>query len=347
MSVTKDQFGTTKDGVGVTRFTISNKNGMSVALLDYGATIQAICVPDKSGKVADIALGYDTVAGYEEGDVFFGAFVGRHANRIKGAKFNLNGVDFELQKNDGGNNLHGGDPFYGKLMYRGDTAGESSVYFERVSPSGEQGFPGALEVKVTYTLTDDNELKIEYFSRCDDNTIYNPTNHTYFNLKGEGSGTITDHILQINSDQVTVADDESIPTGEFIDVEGTAYDFRTPKRISDDIDADDPMLNAAGGYDQNFALRKDPRGYEKIATLSEETSGRSMEVYTDLPGVQFYSGNYIDKENGKGGHVYNKREGMCLETQFFPNAVNIPEFLSCYLPKGEAFNSTTVYKFAW
>ncbi len=347
MAVTKEQFGTTKDGVGVTKFTITNKNNMSVALLDFGATVQAINVPDKSGKVDDVVLGFDDVAGYEDGDTFFGAFVGRHANRIRNARFNLNGTDYDLQKNDGNNNLHGGEPWYNKVMYKGDTAGDNAVYFERVSPNGEQGFPGALEVKVTYTLTDDNELKIEYFARSDADTIYNPTNHSFFNLKGEGSGTVVEHSLQINADQVTKADGELIPTGEFIDVEGTAFDFRTTKKLSKDIDADDEMLKGAGGYDQNWVLRKDPRGYAKVATLSEESTGRSMDVFTDLPGVQIYSGNFLDGVSGKGGHVYNKRDAVCLETQFFPNAVNIPEFLSCYLPKGEAFNSTTVYKFNW
>lgn len=345
MSVTKESFGTTRDKVGVTKFTLANKNGMSVSLLDYGATVQSILVPDKNGKTADVVLGYDTITEYEDGGSCLGGFIGRHANRIGGAFFNLNGIDFYLQKNDGENNLHGGDPGYHKQMYRGDTAGESAVYFERVSPGGEQGFPGALEVKVTYTLTDDNELVIEYFARCDDNTIYNPTNHSYFNLKGEGSGTVTDHFLQVNADQITEAGDGNITNGRFIDVEGTPFDFRTPHRLSERIDDDHFMLQSSNGYDLNFVLRKDPRGFEKVATLSEETTGRSMEIYTDLPGIQVYTANYMDGEKGKGGHVYNGRDSIALETQFFPNAVNRPEFLSCYLPKGEAFESKTCYKF--
>ncbi|MBO6108668.1 MAG: galactose mutarotase [Eubacterium sp.] len=348
MAVVKEAFGKTKDGTGVTKFTITNKNGMSVSLLDYGAIVQAICVPKKNGGADDIALGFDDVAGYEVNSCYFGAFVGRHANRIGGARFDLNGTEYELQKNDNGcNNLHGGDPGYHKLMYRGDTAGESAVYFERVSPDMEQGFPGALEVKVTYTLTDENELVIEYFARSDADTIYNPTNHTYFNLLGHDGGDITHHKVKINADAVTESSKELIPNGKFIKVEGTPFDFREEKAIYLDIEADNEQLKNAGGYDHNFCLMKEPREYGYAGSFSEETTGRRVDIYTDLPGMQFYSGNFIEKENGKDGAVYTKRTGMCFETQFFPNAVNIPEFTSCYLPKGEAFNSKTVYKFSW
>ena len=347
MAVTKEAFGTTKEGVGVTKFTITNKNGMSISLLDYGAIVQAINVPDKDGNVADIALGFDNIADYEINGCFFGAFVGRHANRIGGARFDLNGTEFKLQKNDGDNNLHGGDPGYHKLMYKGDTAGENSVYFERVSPDMEQGYPGALELKVTYTLTDDNEFKIEYFARSDADTIYNPTNHTYFNLKGHDTGDITHHEVQINADAITEASADLIPNGNLIQVEGTPFDFRERKAIYLDINADNIHLKNAGGYDHNFCLKKEPREYGFAGKVWEPESGREMEIYTDLPGMQMYTGNFIEKENGKGGVTYGKRDGVCFETQFFPNAVNVPSFTSCYLPKGEAFNSTTIYKFNW
>ena len=347
MAVTKEQFGTTKDGVGVTKFTITNKNGMSISLLDYGAIVQAICVPNKDGEVKDIALGFDDVASYEVNGCFFGAFVGRHANRIGGARFELNGTEYKLLKNDGENNLHGGDPGYHKLMYRGDTAGDNSVFFERVSPDMEQGYPGALELKVTYTLTDDNEFKIEYFARSDADTIYNPTNHTYFNFLGHDGGDITHHTLKINADAITEASADLIPNGNLIQVEGTPFDFREPKDIYVDIEADNIHLKNAGGYDHNFCLKKEPREYGYAATVSEKTSGISMDIYTDLPGMQFYSGNFIEHEEGKSGTVYTKRSGMCFESQFYPNAVNVPSFVSCYLPKGEEFNSTTTYKFSW
>mgnify|MGYP002621538214 CR=1 FL=1 len=345
MSVKKEQFGTTKDGVGVTKFTITNKNGLSVSLIDFGAAVQALCLPDKDGKSRDIALGYDTVEEYEAGQSNFGAFVGRVANRTGGATFELNGKRFNLEANDNGvNNLHGGTPAYNKLMYRADTY-DNSVYFERISPSGEQGFPGALEIKVTYTLNDDDELKIDYFARCDDDTIYAPTNHTYFNLKGHDAGDATDHYVQINSDSVTKSDDKQIPTGEFVKVEGTAFDFREEKIISADIDADDEQIKIAGGFDHNYALMKEPREYGYAGKVTSRESGITMEIYTDMPGLQFYSGNYMKPEKGKGGATYDRREGLCFETQFFPNAVNIPAFTSSYLPKGEEFKSTTVYKF--
>ena len=200
---------------------------------------------------------------------------------------------------------------------------------------------------MTYTLTDENEFKIEYFARSDADTIYNPTNHTYFNFLGHDGGDITKHEVEINADAITESGPGLIPNGNFIQVEGTPFDFRQSKKIFLDIEADDEQLKNAGGYDHNFCLKKEPREYGYAGKVSEETTGRSMEIYTDLPDMQFYTGNFIDHEEGKGGVVYTRRTGMCFETQFFPNAVNVPAFTSCYLPKGEAFNSTTVYKFSW
>ncbi|MCR4604616.1 MAG: galactose mutarotase [Eubacterium sp.] len=345
MSVEKKQFGTTSDGIGVTALTITNKNGLTATILDFGGIVQSLCVPDKNGKLDDIVLGYDTVADYEDNGPNFGAFVGRVANRTAGARFDLNGTEYKLEVNDNGvNNLHSGRPGFSRVMYKAENT-DNSVILERVSPGGEQGFPGALEVKLTYTLTDDNEFKIEYFARSDADTIYAPTNHSYFNLAGHDGGDITGHIVQINSDSVTKTDENQIPTGEFVNVEGTPFDFREEKMIKLDIDADDEQIKIGGGYDHNFALMKEPRAYGFAGKVTEKNSGRTMEIYTDLPGLQMYTGNSIGEEKGKNGVVYKRRHGVCFETQFFPDAVNHPEFASSYLAKGEAFNSVTVYKF--
>mgnify|MGYP004598033549 FL=1 len=344
MSVSTKQFGTTKNGKAVTAYTITNKNGLSMTALDFGAIIANLMVPDKDGKLDDIVLGFDDVAGYEVNGCFFGSFIGRHGNRIGDAKFELNGVTYDLEKNDGKNNLHGGTPGYHKVMYQAQT-GENSVTFTRVSPDMEQGYPGNLDIAVTYTLTDEDELKIDYKMKSDKDTLCNPTNHSYFNLKGHNGGTITDHLLQLNADGFTETSEDLIPNGTIVDVTGTPMDFRTKKAIAKDIDADYEPLKIAGGYDHNFVLNKEEGKLEKIGEVSEETTGRTMEIYTDLPGMQLYSGNFIVKEDGKGGNVYTKRTGVCFETQYFPNSINIPEFKSCVLKAGEEFNSTTIYKF--
>ena len=338
------KFGTTGNGETVTLYTITNKNGMSVSAIDYGANIVSLMVPDKDGNAEDIVLGFDDVAGYEENGCFFGAFIGRHGNRIGQAKFTLNGTEYKLEKNDGENNLHGGTPGYHKVMYQA-AAEENSVTFSRVSPDMEQGYPGALDIQVTYTLTDDNELKISYKTKSDKDTLCNLTNHTYFNLKGHDGGTIEDHEVMIKANGFTETTDDLIPNGNIIDVTGTPMDFRTKKKIGSDINADYQPLVIAGGYDHNFVLDKTEGRLEKVAEVSESSKGRTMEIYTDLPGMQLYSGNFIVKEDGKNGTTYTKRTGICFETQFFPNSVNIPEFKSCVLNAGEEFTSTTIYKF--
>lgn len=344
MSVKTEKFGVTKEGKEVTLFTLENKNGMRVDLIDYGANIVRLFVPDQNGKLDDIVLGFDDVAGYEENGCFFGSFIGRHGNRIGNAKFELNGVTYELEKNDGDNNLHGGTPGYNKVMYKAETT-ENSVAFSRTSPDMEQGYPGNLDICVTYALTDDNELKISYQAKTDKDTLCNVTNHSYFNLKGHDGGTITDHKVWIRANGFTETSDDLIPNGNIIDVAGTPMDFRTEKTIAEDIEADYEPLKIAGGYDHNFVLEKEAGKMEKVAELSEETTGRRMEVYTDLPGMQLYTGNFIVKEDGKGGIEYTKRTGVCFETQFFPNSVNIPSFESCVLKAGDTFTSTTIYRF--
>lgn len=344
MSMATRSFGTTKEGAAVTLYTITNKNGMSVSAIDYGANIVSLMVPDKNGVVEDIVLGFDDVAGYEVNGCFFGAFIGRHGNRIGQAKFELNGKTYELEKNDGANNLHGGTPGYHQVMYQASTT-DNSVTFSRVSPDMEQGYPGNLEISLTYTLTDENELKLDYVTKSDEDTLCNLTNHSYFNLKGHKGGEITDHIVTIKANGFTGTSDDLIPDGSIVDVTGTPMDFRKPRRVADDIDSDYAPIVLAGGYDHNFVLDKPEGSFEKVAEVTEETSGRTMEVYTDLPGMQLYSGNFIEKENGKEGHIYTKRTGICFETQYFPNSINVPEFTPCVLKAGDTFRSATVYKF--
>ncbi len=344
MSLETRKFGTTKDGEEVTLYTLTNGTGMKAEFIDYGANIVSLYVPDKNGRLDDVVLGFDDVAGYEVNGCFFGSFIGRHGNRIGGAEFTLNGVTYELEKNDGANNLHGGTPGYNKVMYQAEAA-ENSVTFSRTSPDMEQGYPGNLDIRVTYELTEDNELKITYDAKSDKDTLCNVTNHSYFNLKGHDGGEITDHNVWIQANGFTATSDDLIPDGTITDVTGTPMDFRTKKTIGADIGADYKPLIIAGGYDHNYVLDKKPGEITKVAELSEESTGRTMEVYTDLPGMQLYTGNFIEKEDGKNGTTYTKRTGVCFETQFFPNSVNVPSFESCVLKAGETFTSTTIYRF--
>ena len=264
MSVSQKSFGTTKNGEEVTLYTITNKNNVSVSVIDYGANLVSLMVPDKNGNVEDIVLGFDNVAGYEVNGCFFGAFIGRHGNRIGDAKFELDGVTYELEKNDGKNNLHGGTPGYHQVMYQA-AVGDNSVTFTRVSPDGEQGYPGNLDVSLTYTLTDDNELKLHYVTKSDKNTLCNLTNHSYFNLKGHKGGQITDHIVTIKANGFTSTSDDLIPDGTIVDVTGTPMDFRKPRCVGDDIDSDYPPIVLAGGYDHNYVLDKPEGTFAKVA----------------------------------------------------------------------------------
>ncbi|MBB2183879.1 galactose mutarotase [Lachnospiraceae bacterium MD1] len=349
MEITQKSFGKTSKGEEATLFTITNSNGMKVSLTNYGANVVSIIVPDKNGNFTDVALGFENIAGYEENGPGFGSFIGRHANRIGGAKFELNGKVYELDKNDGENNLHSGFLGYNKVMYDAEYYEDGdiiSVEFSRLSPHMEQGFPGNLDVSVTYSLTEDNELVIEYHAVSDKDTIVNFTNHSYFNLSGHDSGSILDHKVWIKANQFTPTDDGLIPTGELRDVSGTPMDFRTIKRIGQDIDADYEPLKLAGGYDHNYVLDISGAEVEKVAELIDDRSGRVMEVFTDLPGMQFYSGNFMQPvNNSKDGAVYQKRYGVCFETQYFPNSCNIPSFPSCVLKAGKEFDSVTIYKF--
>ncbi|HWT75400.1 MAG TPA: aldose epimerase family protein [Mobilitalea sp.] len=350
MKITQKSFGKTSRGEETTLYTLSNGNGMKVSFTDFGANIVSIIVPDAKGSAVDVNLGFDNIAGYEENPPGFGSFIGRHANRIGGAKFEINGKIYELEKNDGANNLHGGKIGYNKFMYETEVYEDddiASVEFSRLSPHMEQGFPGNLDVTVTYSLTEANELVIEYLAVSDRDTIVNLTNHAYFNLAGHNAGSVLDHKLWIKANQFTPTDAGLIPTGELKDVTGTPMDFRTFKAIGQDINADYEPLKIAGGYDHNYIL--DIRGteVEKVAEIIDDKSGRRMEVFTDLPGMQLYTGNFLTpQKNSKGGALYDKRSGVCFETQFFPNSCNIPSFPSCLLKAGKEFDSVTIYKFS-
>ena len=342
MKLTVKPFGKLETGEQIQVYILKNKNGMEVSFLNYGAIIKDILVPDKNGKVADIALGYDNLEGYIKDDSGLGSFIGRHANRIEGAKFQLNGVTYDLLKNDNGNNLHSGTPGYNKVVYEADTFEEedcASVEFSRLSKDMEQGFPGNLDVTVTYTLTEDNELIIEYMAVSDKDTVINFTNHSYFNLAGHASGSVLEQKVELNADQFTLTDDVLIPTGEFQNVKGTPMDFTTMKPLGQDIKADYKPLLQGKGYDHNFVLRHSQAGdAELVAKLWDEKSGRLMEVYTDQPGMQLYTANNLNISNCKNGADYKP-------TQNFPNAIHRPNFPNSVLKAEEEFNSVTIYKF--
>lgn len=350
MKITQKSFGKTARGEEATLFTLTNGNGMKVSFTDYGANIVSIIVPDAKGNAADVNLGYENIAGYEVNTPGFGSFIGRHANRIGGAKLEINGKVYELEKNDGNNNLHGGSTSYNKFMYETEVYEDeeiASVEFSRLSPHMEQGFPGNLDITVTYSLTESNELVIEYLAVSDRDTIVNLTNHAYFNLAGHNAGSVLNQKIWIKANQFTPTNNELIPTGELRDVAGTPMDFRTLKSIGHDINADFEPLKIAGGYDHNYVLDTNGTEVEKVAELVDEKSGRKMEVFTDLPGMQLYTANFLSPvKNSKGGAVYNKRDGVCFETQYYPNSCNVSSFPSCSLKAGKEFDSVTIYKFS-
>lgn len=323
--------------------TLKNKNGFTASFTDFGAAIQSLYVPDKDGKAADVILGYDTLEEYVKGNSTHGATVGRYANRIGGAKFTLNGTEYSLTKNDNGNSLHGGEYGYNKRLWTIESindGNEPSVTFGLTSPDGEEHFPGTVKMTVCFTLVK-NGLSICYNAVSDNDTIFNLTNHSYFNLKGEGNGDIKDHIVQINAAKYTPVDSVLIPTGVMAYVTGTAFDFRTPKRVGEDMDNG----RLPNGYDHNFVLGDDKK-MRTAAVVSEPTSGRVMTVCTDKPAIQFYIGIGLNGESGKSGHKYDQYAGLCLESQFCPDTPNKPQFGSCVLKAGEKYNYTTTYTFS-
>ncbi len=328
-------------------FTLKNENGMVVTLTNYGAKIISVYAPDKSGNLADVVLGFNSIGEYQEYGASHGAVVGPFANRIANAQFTIDGETYNFPVNNGEATLHSGpDSWYRKVWDFEEN--ENAVVFTIESSDGEFGFPGNKKAKVTYTLTEKNELKLDYEVTTDKPTHINLTNHSYFNLRGEGNGDILNHILVINANASTPVIDESmIPTGEIVDIRGTALDFTSPKAIGEQIDADHPQLNYGSGYDFNYVINKKPGELAFAASAFEPESGRYMEVFTTEPGIQLYTGNHLGgKEIGNSGEPYTERTGFCLETQHFPDSPNQPEFPSTLLNPNETYNSTTIYAFS-
>ena len=338
-------FGKNSKGQEATLYTFENKNGMIMEVTDFGATLFSLMVPDGKGRLVDVVLGYDDPLGYEgPSGTFFGATVGRNANRIGKGHFVLNGVEYQLDRNNGNNNLHSGLDFQSFRVWKVKSIGENAITFTIHSPDGDQGYPGALDLDVTYTLTDDNAVRIDYYGIPQADTIVNYTNHSYFNLNGHASGPILKHTVWMDADYYTPTDAESIPTGEIAPVEGTPMDFRTRKEVGRDIDQDFQALIFGNGYDHNWCLNNNGK-LAKVAELTADRTDITMEVYTDLPGVQIYTANFVINEPGKGGVVYDRRHGICFETQYYPDALNHPNFPSTLCRAGEVYRTTTVYKF--
>lgn len=341
------KYSTTIDGKAVRLYTLKNKEGASVSITNYGGRIVSLVVPDKNNKPTDVVLGYDSIGAYrKKGEPFFGALIGRYGNRIAKGKFKLDGKDYTLQLNDGVNTLHGGtDGFFSKVWDAKQIDGQK-LELTYSSKDGEAGYPGKLDVKVIYTLTDDNALKIDYEATTDKATVVNLTNHAYFNLNGEGNKTILDLELYIDAKAYTPVDSTLIPTGKLTDVAGTAFDFNKAKAIGKNIEDADEQLKFGKGYDHNFALNAHD-DKKAIAIVKSSVTGISMEVYTTEPGLQFYSGNFLTgaDQDGKGEKSYPHRSAICLETQHFPDAPNHPNFASTELKPGQVYKTSTTYKF--
>ncbi len=345
MSITKESFGQTPDKQTVVLYTLTNPNGVKAKITSYGAILVSLETPDKNGNIADIILGFDTLDGYLKEHPYFGVIVGRYANRIGAAKFELNDVEYKLAANNGANHLHGGIKGFDKVVWNvedvkaaDDTA---AVKLSYLSKDGEEGYPGSLNCSVTYTLTKDNELKIEYEAQTDKTTIVNLTNHAYWNLAGQGNGDILGHELTLNADKYTPVDEGLIPTGEIKEVKDSPMDFTKSMTIGSRIS------QVTGGYDHNYVLNSGGGKLALAAKVYEPTTGRVMEIYTSEPGIQLYSGNFLDGSiTGKSGKVYKKHYAFCLETQHFPDSPNKPQFPSVVLKPGEKYQTVTVHKFS-
>ena len=348
MEIKKEPFGKTKEGEETTLYTLTNANGMQVQITDYGATITSVLTPDKNGKMDDVVLGFDSLAGYQSPEYlksgpYFGAIVGRYGNRIAQGKFTLDGKEYTLAKNNGENTLHGGKKGFDKVVWNAEPLPEqNALKLTYISPDGEEGYPGKLTTTVTYTLTDDNEIRIDYNATTDKATPVNLTNHSYFNLSTGQADDALDHVVTLNADKYTVVNESLIPTGELRDVKGTVMDFTSPQPIGARVNEVE-----GGGYDHNYVLTGADGTLKKAATVYEPTSGRVMEVFTTEPGIQFYSGNFLDGTiTGSGGKTYKKHYGFALETQHFPDSPNQKDFPSTILEPGETYETTTVYKFS-
>jgi aldose 1-epimerase len=348
-SHTERPFGTLRDGADATLFTLENSRSISVSMTDYGWIVTKVSVPDRAGSFADIVLGYDSLADYRRDSPYFGAIVGRYGNRIAGSRFRLDGVEYASAHNNGEHHLHGGLTGFDKVIWSATSyadLNESGVRLTYVSADGEQGYPGELNVSVTYALTNDNELRIDYAAESDRATVVNLTHHSYFNLSGHASGDILGHQLTLNADRFTPVDGGLIPTGELRSVERTPFDFRVPTATGVRIDEEDPQLHCGGGYDHNFVLNDYDGALRFAARVRDPASGRAMDVHSTAPGIQFYSGNFLDSGNlGKDGGAYQRRAGFCLETQHFPDSPNKSHSPTTVLRPGEKYRSTTIYKF--
>jgi len=349
MKIEKECFGRLPDGREVSLFKLTNAHGVRADIMDYGGTVVRLFVPDRDGRMGDVVLGFDNLSDYLDKSPYFGCIVGRYANRIARGRFVLDGTEYRLATNDHGNHLHGGIRGFDKVLWDAEPLqcdGAVGLKLTYTSPDGEEGYPGTLKTTVTYRLTNNNELKIEYRAETDKPTVVNLTNHTYWNLAGPGVCDILSHVLMINADRFTPVDATLIPTGEIRPVAGTPLDFRKPTPIGARINADDEQLKLAGGYDHNFVLNKPAPGAISLAArVYEPHTGRVLEVWTTEPGIQFYSGNFLDGTiTGKGGKVYKHRYGFCLETQHYPDSPNHPNFPSVVLRPGQTYQTTTVYK---
>lgn len=349
LMVKKEAFGTTPDGKAVELYTLTNSHGIKVRVMTYGAIIVSVQTPDKSGHFADITLGFDTLAGYLGASPYFGALVGRYGNRIGNAKFSLEGKEYTLAKNNGPNALHGGLKGFDKVVWQAQSfqkSAEVGVILKYTSADGEEGYPGTLHVTVIYTLNDKNEFSLDYHATTDKATPINLTNHTYFNLGGEGSGSILGEELTLNADHFTPVDATLIPTGKIASVKGTPFDFTKPTAIGARINDKDEQMVFGMGYDHNFVINRKGPGLVLAARVDDPTSGRVLEVDTTEPGVQFYTGNHLASVHGKQGHIYNARDALCLETQHYPDSPNKPNFPSAILKPGQTYHSTTVWRFS-
>ena len=349
-SVTRGPFGALPDGTAIEVFTLSNASGVEVRAITYGGIIVSLKVPDRQGRLDDIVLGYDALGGYvTNNSPYFGAIIGRYGNRIARGRFTLDGKAYALAANNGPHHLHGGVRGFDKVVWRAEPVSSpdgAAVAFSRTSPEGEEGYPGALAVRVIYTLTTANELRVDYVATTDRPTVVNLTQHSYFNLAGQGSRDILEHQLQIDADRYTPVDATLIPTGELAAVEGTPLDFRSPTAIGARIDDPHPQIRNGLGYDHNFVLTRSEPGLAHAARVLDPSTGRTLDVATTEPGMQFYSGNFLDGSiTGKSGRVYRRRYGFCLETQHYPDSPNQPAFPSTTLRPGEQYRSQTVFTF--
>ncbi|MDL5512279.1 aldose epimerase family protein [Arenibacter sp. M-2] len=348
--INQDSFKKQIDGKNTDLYILKNVNNLEIAFTNYGQRLVSLLVPDRYGKFDDVVLGFSDLDGYRNAqEKYFGATIGRYANRIANAKFSIGDMEYQLARNNGVNHLHGGEKGFESLVWNTRQISTNEIEFERISEDGEEGYPGNLHVKVNYTLTNSNELKIVYTATTDRTTIVNLTHHSFFNLAGEGNGTINDHILEINADYYTPIDKGLIPTGKLLEVKGTPFDFTSGKPIGQDLRDQNEQLLFGNGYDHNFVLNKFPKNEEGLffaARVKEPLSGRVMEVYTNEPGLQLYSGNFLNGNDiGKSEKAYVLRGAFCLESQHFPDSPNKSNFPSTILKPGEVYTSICVYRF--